>query len=302
MILNNKIVFGTEGKILKIALIGSNGQIGTDILKYFTEKNEDVIGLTQDDIDVCYPEKCESVLFQIKPDIIINTAAFHVVDQCEDEAASAFAVNAGGVKNLCKVCKKLDIALVHFSTDFVFGSDENRTIPYREDDCPGPVSMYGISKLAGELVIKYMLKKYFLLRVCGLYGYAGSLGKGSNFVELMLKLAKQDSVIKVVNDQITTPTSTKDVTRKLYELIKTEKYGTYHMTNAGQCSWYEFALEVFRLSGLSPKVIPISSTEFGAKAKRPFYSVLDNSNLRSIGLKDMRSWKEALKDYIKERP
>jgi len=302
MILNNKIVFGTEGKILKIALIGSNGQIGTDILKYFTEKNEDVIGLTQDDIDVCYPEKCESVLFQIKPDIIINTAAFHVVDQCEDEAASAFAVNAGGVKNLCEVCKKLDIALVHFSTDFVFGSDENRTIPYREDDCPGPVSMYGISKLAGELVIKYMLKKYFLLRVCGLYGYAGSLGKGSNFVELMLKLAKQDSVIKVVNDQITTPTSTKDVTRKLYELIKTEKYGTYHMTNAGQCSWYEFALEVFRLSGLSPKVIPISSTEFGAKAKRPFYSVLDNSNLRSIGLKDMRSWKEALKDYIKERP
>ncbi|MDD3521279.1 MAG: dTDP-4-dehydrorhamnose reductase [Actinomycetota bacterium] len=287
---------------MKIALIGSNGQIGTDILKYFTEKNEEVIGLTQDDIDVCYLEKCESVLFKVKPDIIINTAAFHVVDLCEDEAASAFAVNADGVKNLCAVCLNLDIPLVHFSTDFVFGLDRDRTTPYTENDCPGPVSMYGISKLAGEFVIRYMLKKYYLLRVCGLYGHAGSFGKGSNFVELMLKLVKESSGIKVVNDQITTPTSTKDVTRKLYELIKTGKHGTYHMTNTGQCSWYEFALEIFRLSGLSPKVIPISSAEFGAKAKRPFYSVLDNANLRSIGLKDMRCWKEALQDYIKERP
>ncbi len=147
-----------------------------------------------------------------------------------------------------------------------------------------------------------MLEKYYLLRVCGLYGYAGSLGKGSNFVELMLKLAKEGSEIKVVNDQITTPTSTKDVTAKLYELIKTGKYGTYHMTNAGQCSWYEFALEIFRLAELTPKIIPISSKEFGAKAKRPFYSVLDNMMLRSIGLKDMRDWKEALKDYIDRRP
>jgi dTDP-4-dehydrorhamnose reductase len=287
---------------LKIALIGSNGQIGTDILKYFTEEKEEVVGLTQDDIDVCYPEKCENVLFKIKPDIIINTAAFHVVDLCEDETAAAFAVNAEGVRNLCRICAGLDIPLVHFSTDFVFGADKERKIPYVETDCPGPISMYGISKLAGELIIKYMLEKYYLLRVCGLYGYAGSLGKGSNFVELMLKLAKEGHEIKVVDDQITTPTSTKDVTEKLYELIKTGRFGTYHMTNSGQCSWYEFALEIFRLAGLSPKIIPISSMELGAKAKRPFYSVLDNMMLRSTGLEDMRDWKEALKDYIDGRP
>lgn len=287
---------------MKIALIGSNGQIGTDIYRYFTKKEEEVIGLTQDEIDVCYPKECKNVLFSIKPDIVINTAAFHVVDLCEDEAGSAFKVNVEGVKNLCNVCIELDIPLIHFSTDFVFGADEKRTIPYTENDCPGPISMYGVSKLAGELVLKYMLKKYYLLRVCGLYGYAGSLGKGSNFVELMLKLAKEGRDIRVVNDQITTPTSTKDVTAKLYELIKTEKYGTYHMTNTGQCTWYEFAVEIFKLSGLTPRIIPISSTEFAAKAKRPNYSVLDNLMLRTAGLQDLRHWKEALKDYIDNRP
>jgi len=287
---------------LKIALIGSNGQLGTDILEYFSKKGEEVIGLTQDDIDVCFPQNCENVLFDIKPEIIINTAAFHVVDLCEDEAISAFAVNTDGVKNLCRACLKLDIPLVHFSTDFVFGADKTRKTPYTEDDCPGPVSMYGISKLAGEYVIKYMLSKFYLLRVCGLYGYAGSLGKGSNFVELMLQLAHNGKEIKVVNDQITTPTSTKDVTVKLYDLIQTHKFGIYHMTNSGQCSWYEFALEIFKIAGISPKVVPISSQEFGAKAGRPFYSVLDNKNLRAAGLQDMRSWKEALRDYIEHRP
>ena len=287
---------------MKIALIGSNGQIGTDIYKYFSKKKEEVIGLTQNEIDVCYPDKCDNVLFSIKPDIVINTAAFHIVDLCENEAAAAFKVNAEGVKNLCSVCARLDIPLVHFSTDFVFGADLKRTTPYTENDCPGPISMYGISKLAGELVLKYMLKKYYLLRVCGLYGYAGSLGKGSNFVELMLELAREGRDIKVVNDQITTPTSTKDVTQKLYELIKTEKYGTYHMTNTGQCTWYEFALEIFRLSVLTPKIIPISSSELAAKAKRPGYSVLDNTMLRAIGLQDLRSWQKALEDYINNRP
>ncbi|MCE5329735.1 dTDP-4-dehydrorhamnose reductase [bacterium] len=287
---------------MKIALIGSNGQLGTDIMKYFEDRGEDIAGLTQDDIDVCYQDKCETVLANIKPDLIINTAAFHQVDLCEDEVEPSFAVNAGGVKNLCKICQEFDIPLMHFSTDFVFGADSERRIPYDEDDCPGPVSLYGISKLAGEYIIKYMLKKYYLIRACGLYGHAGSMVKGSNFVELMIKLAEEGKEIKVVNDQVLTPTSTKDLTEKLYELIYTGKYGLYHMTNTGECSWYDFALEIFKLAELSPDISPITSAELAAKAKRPAYSVLDNKNLRALGLKDLRPWKEALKDYIDSRP
>jgi dTDP-4-dehydrorhamnose reductase len=283
---------------LKIALIGSNGQLGTDMMKYFTDKGEEMTGLTQDDIDVCFMDKCEPVLLKIKPDLIINTAAFHQVDLCEDEGNSAFAVNSVGVKNLCNICLALDVPLMHFSTDFIFGADKKRATPYNEDDCPGPVSLYGISKLAGEYVIKYMLKKYYLVRSCGLYGYAGSFGKGSNFVDLMIKLARKGEKIKVVNDQVLTPTSTKDMTEKLYELIQGSNFGLYHMTNTGQCSWYDFAVEIFKFAGIAADISPIKSSEYITKAQRPFYSVLDNKNLREAGIKDFRHWKEALKDYI----
>jgi len=270
-------------------------------MSYFKGKDEDIIGLTQDEIDVCYIDKCEPVILKIKPDLVINTAAFHKVDLCEDEGEAAFKVNAVGVRNLCEVCLKIDAVLMHFSTDFVFGGDKNRMIPYNEDDCPQPISLYGISKLAGEYIIKYMLKKYYLIRTCGLYGHAGSFGKGSNFVDLMIELAKKGEKIRVVNDQVLTPTSSKDLAEKLYELIYTKKYGLYHMTNTGQCSWYDFAVEIFKLAGISPDLKPISSEEFAAKAKRPAYSVLDNRNLRAAGIKDMRPWQEALRDYINEK-
>jgi dTDP-4-dehydrorhamnose reductase len=285
---------------LKIALIGSDGQLGTDIIKYFKDKNADITGLTISDIDVCDRNICKDVLFGIKPNLIINTAAFHQVDVCEDEVAKAFEVNAGGLKNLAEIALSIDASLMHFSTDFVFGGYEKST-PFTEDDCPLPVSAYGISKLAGEYVLRYMMKKYYLLRVCGLYGHAGSMGKGYNFVELMIRLANEGKDIKVVDDQVLTPTSTKDVAEKLYELIQTEKYGLYHMTNSGSCSWYEFACEIFKQAGLSPNISPTTSDAFASKAKRPAYSVLDNKNLRAAGLADLRPWNESLADYIKER-
>lgn len=286
---------------MKIALIGADGQLGTDLYKYFSKKGLDITGLTQQEIEVCDMNMCNDVFVKIKPGLIINTAAFHRVDDCEDEVSTAFAVNVEGVKNLAKICLNLDAALMHFSTDFVFGGYAKDT-PFTEEDCPKPISTYGISKLAGEYVIQYMLKKYYIIRVCGLYGYAGSLGKGSNFVELMIKLAKEGKDIKVVNDQVLTPTSTKDITEKLYELIQTWEYGLFHMTNTGSCSWYEFACEVLKLAGFSPNISSTTSEAFNAKAKRPAYSVLDNAHLRAIGLKDMRHWKESLKDYIEHRP
>jgi len=285
---------------LKIALIGSDGQLGTDIIKHFKDKGSDITGLTISDIDVCDKNICNDVLFRIKPNLIINTAAFHQVDICEDEVAMAFEVNVGGLKNLAEIALSIDAALMHFSTDFVFGGYEKST-PFTEDDCPAPVSVYGISKLAGEYVLGYMMKKYYLLRVCGLYGHAGSMGKGYNFVELMIRLANEGKEIKVVDDQVLTPTSTKDIAEKLYELIHSGKYGLYHMTNSGSCSWYEFACEIFKQAGLSPNISPTTSDAFASKAKRPAYSVLDNKNLRAAGLVDLRPWKESLADYIKER-
>jgi dTDP-4-dehydrorhamnose reductase len=287
-------------KILKIVLIGSDGQLGTDIYKYFKDKGADITGLTINDIDICDSNVCSNVLNLIRPNLIINTAAFHQVDACEEEVAKAFEVNVGGLKNLAEVALSIDAALMHFSTDFVFGGYKKST-PFTEDDCPAPVSVYGISKLAGEYVLRYMMKKYYLLRVCGLYGHAGSLGKGYNFVEIMLRLANEGKDIKVVNDQVLTPTSTKDVAEKLYELILTEKYGIYHMTNSGSCSWYEFACEIFKMAGLAPNISQTTSDVFASKAKRPAYSVLDNKNLRAAGLADMRPWKESLADYLKER-
>jgi dTDP-4-dehydrorhamnose reductase len=189
---------------------------------------------------------------------------------------------------------------MHFSTDYVFNGHKGS--PYTEGDCPGPKSVYAISKLGGERVVQYMMEKYYLVRLCGLYGHAGCTGKGNmNFVETLVLLGVKNNIIKVVHDQVLTPTSTADAAEKLFELISTGKYGLYHMTNTGSCSWFEFASEIFRLSGLDVEVQPVTSSEFGSKAIRPVYSVLDNSNLRRAGIDDMRNWKEALRDYINGR-
>ena len=287
--------------MVKIALIGVEGQLGTDINSYFKKKGSEIAGLVGlRDIDVCDYGAGRSVLKKIGPEIVINTAAFHEVDRCEDDGLSAFKVNVLGVKNLALICKEMDIPLMHFSTDYIF--DGKKNAPYIEDDCARPLSMYGISKLAGEQAIQYILDKYYIVRLSGLYGHKGSVGKGgTNFVELAIKMAAKGKEMKVVNDQELTPTSTADVVEKLFELIQTGKYGIYHMTNTGSCSWYEFACEISKLAKLNIKIMPITTGQFGAKARRPHYSVLDNLNLRKIGLADMRNWKEALKDYIENR-
>lgn len=287
--------------MVRIALIGVDGQLGTDINSYFKKQGLEIVGLVGlKDIDVCDCEASRDVLKKIGPEIVINTAAFHEVDRCEDDALPAFKVNVVGVKNLALACSEMNIPLMHFSTDYVF--DGEKSTPYTEDDCARPLSIYGISKLAGEQVLRYILDKYYIVRLSGLYGHSGSVGKGStNFVELVIKMAMSKKEMKVVNDQVLTPTSTADTAEKLFELIQTGKYGIYHMTNTGSCSWYEFACEISRLMKLDMRIIPITTEQFGAKAKRPHYSVLDNLNLRKIGLADMRNWKEALGDYIKRR-
>lgn len=285
---------------MKIALIGANGQLGSDLVKA-AKSSEDlkVIPLTHQDIEISDFPQSQELLKRLNPELLINTAAFHQVDICEDEVEASFRVNAKGLRNLSLICRDMDIPLVHMSTDYVFDGLKGK--PYVEDDPPRPINLYGISKLAGEMIIQYLWHKHYIIRVSGLYGIAGSGGKGGNFIELMIRLAEEGRDIRVVDDQVLTPTYTREAAEKILQLIQSGQYGLYHMTNRGECSWYDFAQEIFRLTGLKPNLSPTTSQAFGAKAKRPKYSVLDNRNLRLLGLEDLRDWHQALSDYLQER-
>jgi dTDP-4-dehydrorhamnose reductase len=238
------------------------------------------------------------VLGGIQPDVVINTAAFHRVDECESRPMAAYLVNALGVRNVAEACKGLGATLVHFSTDYVF--DGRQASPYTEGDVASPISSYGISKLAGENYLRYVLpQEHLLVRSSGLYGFAGASGKGGNFVETMLRLAREGRPLRIVDDQVCAPTSTYDLAETLLALIERGGRGTFHITNAGECSWYGFACEIFAMTGQSPLIEPISSQEYGAAARRPAYSVLANGRLAEMDLPQPRRWRDALADYLR---
>jgi len=279
---------------MKIALIGADGQLGTDLMK--TLGGKDVTPLYYPEFDVTQPQKAKEILTKIHPDILINTSAYHRVDECEDNPQESFLVNSIAVRDLAMSCRELDGTLVHFSTDYVF--DGEKKAPYTEEDTPHPLSVYAVSKLAGEYFVAYNLEKYFLIRTCGLYGVAGCWGKGTNFVDIMISLEKKGQTIKVVDDQWVTPTSTEELAVKIGELIQTTHYGLYHLTNEGQCTWFEFAQTIFHLIGKTPRLIPVNSQTYGAKAARPSYSVLENKRAKKNGISDFSSWETALKNYL----
>ena len=284
---------------MKVILIGANGQLGNDLVKALT--GVELIPLTHRDVDICEPVGIQETLRRHAPDVVINTAAYHKVDDCETNVDKTFAVNTHGVRNLALACKEQGCALLHMSTDYVFGGDARRRTPYAETVLPSPINAYGIAKLAGEYFVRYVLDRYWIVRSQWLYGVAGASGKGGNFVELMLRLAREGRDIKVVNDQMGSPTYTLDLAAKIAQLINTEHYGLYHVTNSGACTWYQFACKIWELSGLSPNAEPTTTAAFGAVATRPAYSVLDNAALRAIDLDNMRSWQEALAAYLEER-
>jgi len=286
--------------MLRIALIGHKGQLGSDLSTLLAKSptRYELHGFDLPDFDVRNHAAVRERLLAVAPGLVINTSAFHRVDDCEDDAASAFGVNVVAVHNLAKVCRELDAPLMHFSTDYVFGADRARARPYAEDDAPGPVSVYGASRLAGEQVLRSTWKKHFLVRTCGLYGKNASQMKGGNFVEIMLKLAAAGRPLRVVDDQRLGPTATADLAPKLVELFETHAFGLYHVTNGSDCTWYELAREIFRLVKLSPDLGPTTTEAYGAKADRPRYSVLENRALARLGLAPMRPWREALRDYL----
>jgi len=281
--------------------MGAGGQLAQDFIRAVAENSigDEIFPLTHQQLDIRDAKQLKLCVEQARPDCIVNTAAFHKVDLCEDEPENAFAVNQQGVLNVARAAQQSRAVLVQFSTDYVF--DGTKRSPYVESDEPRPLSVYGRSRLAGEQAVQRTCERYLIVRTCGLYGRAGSQSKAGNFVETMLRLGESVRPVKVVEDQVCTPTSTFDLAHHLVALIRGGAHGLFHMTNAGKCSWFEFAREIFRLAKVDAKVTPCTTAEFAAKAARPAYSVLDNREFRAAGFKDFGPWQEALAHYIASR-
>jgi dTDP-4-dehydrorhamnose reductase len=281
---------------MKIVVIGSTGQLGTDLMKVLKNEHE-TVGLTHQDIEVTDYTSCQ-ILKNHHPDVIINTAAFHKTDQCEEEPLKTFTVNAIGAKNIATISKEIQATTIFISTDYVF--DGSKTEPYTEDDIPNPINTYGISKLAGELFTKQNLKHY-IIRVASLFGAAGASGKGGNFIETMIAKAKKNEPISVVDDMWMSPTYTKDAATTIKKIIEAKlPFGIYHATNQGYCTWFQFAQEIFKITNLNPTLTPIKTNQLQMKARRPQFSALKSVKLPKYGIK-MRKWKEALYDYLIEK-
>ena len=283
---------------MKVLLIGANGQLGSDLLKVFQAADDIVVPVTHAQVDVCSEDRVAEIMTEAKPDVVVSTAAYHRVEDCEKMSALAFQVNGTGAMNLAVACQRSGAVLVNYSTDYVFDGKKNAA--YEETDLPSPLSVYGASKVLGEHLVAAYADRYFVIRTCGLYGVAGSSGKGGNFVETMLKKAMAGDAIRVVDDQILTPTYTADLARATRQLILTEKYGLYHVSSEGQCSWYEFTRYIFERAGLEAKLSPVSSSTFASPVKRPANSVLSKAKLRAQGV-SIPSWKDALPRYLEER-
>jgi dTDP-4-dehydrorhamnose reductase len=285
----------------RVALIGANGQLAHDLRKRWAEAhpNDELVPITHAELEVADSGQVQSVLAKIAPSLIINTSAFHKVDVVEEQPEPAFAVNAIGPRNLALTCRNLDAVLVHVSTDYVF-SGRSRA-PYLEGDAFDPVNVYGVSKAAGEMLLRFLWPKHFIVRSSGLYGVAGSSGKGGNFVETMLRLAGGGGPVRVVDDQVLTPTGTWFLAGQIAALVGSDAYGTYHATCQGECSWFEFAAEIFRKAEVQVELLPQSTAQSGARALRPPYSVLANDRLKRIGADLMPDWKESLAEYLERR-
>lgn len=282
---------------MRIALVGAAGQLGSDLQPLL---RGEVVPLRHQDLELGDDDSVSRVLTTMAPDVVINCAAYNFVDRAEDEPTAAWQINALGPRRLAKFCAAHNAVLVHFSTDYVFGLDRQRTEPYRETDLPGPLGAYGLSKLGGEFGVRSQCERHFVIRTCGLYGHAARRGAGKgNFIESMLRLGRERPQLSVVDDQICTPTSTVDLAAAVAALIQTKEYGLYHATNSGCLSWFELACEALRLAGLSTPIVPITTAQFGAKAPRPSFSVLNCEQLTGVLGRPLPDWHDALAQYLR---
>ena len=285
---------------MRLLILGPNGQLGSDLLKLAKMhggENLTVYSLGREELDVADPAAVETVLGRCDFDALVNCTSYHKTDEVEGNATRAFAVNAHAVSAMAKSCRTRGAKFLHISTDYVFNGDAVR--PYVETDIPGPINVYGASKVMGEnLAMTNYREGTYILRVASLFGIAGASGKGGNFVETMIRVGQQTGKLKVVGDIIMSPTATADVASMTLGLLgKHAPPGIYHAVNSGHASWYEFACQIIKRTGVDADVTAISSSEFPAAAQRPFYSVLDNAKISAL-LGPVPSWTEALDRYL----
>lgn len=283
---------------MKVLVTGVTGQLGYDVAKELERRHIEYKGVGSKDMDLTVPSEVEKVVAAYHPDAVIHCAAWTAVDAAEEteNISKVHAVNANGTKYIAEACKKINAKMLYISTDYVFNGQGTK--PWEPDDRNyKPLNVYGQTKLEGELAVSERLSKYFIVRIAWVFGK-----NGNNFVKTMLKVGKTHDTLRVVNDQIGTPTYTYDLARLLVDMVETNKYGYYHATNEGEfISWYDFACEIFRQAGYTTKVIPVTTEEYGlSKAKRPFNSRLDKSKLMENGFKPLPDWNDALKRYLTE--
>ena len=279
--------------IMKVLVTGVKGQLGHDVMDELALRGIEGFGVDVEEMDITDRTACETVISQEKPDAVIHCAAYTAVDAAEDNLELCRKINAEGTRNIARVCKAMDIKMMYISTDYVFNGGGER--PWEPDDHREPLNVYGLTKYEGEIAVEQNVQKYFIVRIAWVFGV-----NGKNFIKTMLRLGKEKGAVSVVNDQIGSPTYTYDLARLLVDMIQTDKYGRYHATNEGLCSWYEFACEIFRQAGMDEvKVTPVDSDGFPAKAKRPSNSRMSKEKLTENGFERLPSWQNALERYLK---
>ena len=278
---------------MRVFVTGVKGQLGYDVMNELEKQGLEGIGVDIDEMDITDADQVNKVIKEAAPDAVIHCAAYTAVDAAEDNEEICRKVNAQGTENIAKVCEELDIKMKYISTDYVFNGQGER--PWEPDDEREPLNVYGQTKYEGELAIEEHVKKFFTVRIAWVFGV-----NGKNFIKTMLNLGKTHDHLTVVNDQTGSPTYTYDLARLLVDMIQTDKYGRYHATNEGLCTWYEFACEIFKQAGMDVSVAPVSSDEYPAKAKRPSNSRMDKSKLTANGFQPLPTWQDALSRYLKE--
>ena len=278
---------------MRVFVTGVKGQLGYDVMNELEKQGLEGIGVDIDEMDITDADQVNKVIKEAAPDAVIHCAAYTAVDAAEDNEEICRKVNAQGTDNIAKVCEELDIKMMYISTDYVFNGQGER--PWEPDDEREPLNVYGQTKYEGELAIEEHVKKFFTVRIAWVFGV-----NGKNFIKTMLNLGKTHDHLTVVNDQTGSPTYTYDLARLLVDMIQTDKYGRYHATNEGLCTWYEFACEIFKQAGMDVSVAPVSSDEYPAKAKRPSNSRMDKSKLTANGFQPLPTWQDALSRYLKE--
>jgi dTDP-4-dehydrorhamnose reductase len=282
---------------MKVVVIGSSGQLGQDVVHAYSDRGAEVRPLTHAEIELSDVDSVVKNLRSQRPDVVVNTAAMHHVDSCEQQTEKAYAVNATGARNLAMVTADLGSVLIHISTDYVF--DGKKGEPYFEDDMALPLNVYGKTKLEGEHFVRKINPKHFVLRTAALYGQHPCRAKGGlNFVDLMLRLARERGRVRVVDNEFTSPTASADLARQIVALSNSDAYGLYHATAEGSCSWYEFAREIFSVAAVQVNLEVASPAEFPLKVPRPTYSVLENRGLKAHNLNLFSPWQAGLRTYL----